>query len=632
MVDIIGKARVIVESYVDEAAAKVAGKKTGDAAAKGAEESADDGAKGFSQSFSKSLTEFGPALAGGAGGAIAAALVGGVIENMDREATSARLVASLGLGTKEIATLTKTASKIYADNWGDSFEEVQKGVAATISSFGKLDGKELLKAAENAQQFADIFEVDVVQAAAVAGIAVKNGLAKDATEAFDLMTKAAQQVPIQFRDELTDAITEYSGFFRTIGIDGPQAFGLLVSATQLGQYGIDKVGDAIKEFSIRATDSTTAVAAAFKQLGLSKDLKQLQTDLAAGGKAGKDAFDTIVTALNNIKDPLEQRQAALALFGTPLEDLSQTQLPEFIGALADGTQGLKDFDGAAKNAGETAGGSQKGSIATRLRQLKEELLTALNDPDYTGVFNKDVGLNKGFTEMLDNMGESISTFFSDAGTDFSNGFVDLAGDVNTGVNNLGTNFSEGWVAIKTDVKTEFNSIKATIKEKVDGWVSSATTAISKLPGKMKKAGSDAIQGFIDGLSDVGGSIGRSAGRIAKQFKDAINRALPDSLTFFGGKGGIPAITVKLPQLRTGARNFAGGLALVGEEGPELVHLPRGSDVYTADQTAAMGSSVVQNNTYIFQGSESFAQARADADWSAKHGTRFGSATRAVKAS
>ena len=105
-------------------------------------------------------------------------------------------------------------------------------------------------------------------------------------------------MPIQFRDELTDAITEYSGFFRTIGIDGPQAFGLLVSATQLGQYGIDKVGDAIKEFSIRATDSTTAVAAAFKQLGLSKDLKQLQTDLAAGGKAGKDAFDTIVGDLD----------------------------------------------------------------------------------------------------------------------------------------------------------------------------------------------------------------------------------------------------------------------------------------------------------------------------------------------
>ena len=34
----------------------------------------------------------------------------------------------------------------------------------------------------------------------------------------------------------------------------------------------------------------------------------------------------------------------------------------------------------------------------------------------------------------------------------------------------------------------------------------------------------------------------------------------------------------IPQFATGVTNFAGGLAVVGERGPELVRLPRGSDV------------------------------------------------------
>ena len=47
---------------------------------------------------------------------------------------------------------------------------------------------------------------------------------------------------------------------------------------------------------------------------------------------------------------------------------------------------------------------------------------------------------------------------------------------------------------------------------------------------------------------------------------------------------IPGFTVgtpdigTIPRLASGARNFQGGLAMVGERGPELVNLPRGSDV------------------------------------------------------
>lgn len=46
----------------------------------------------------------------------------------------------------------------------------------------------------------------------------------------------------------------------------------------------------------------------------------------------------------------------------------------------------------------------------------------------------------------------------------------------------------------------------------------------------------------------------------------------------------------IPGFATGVRNFAGGLAMVGENGPELVALPRGSNVYnTADTRSILNS-------------------------------------------
>lgn len=49
-------------------------------------------------------------------------------------------------------------------------------------------------------------------------------------------------------------------------------------------------------------------------------------------------------------------------------------------------------------------------------------------------------------------------------------------------------------------------------------------------------------------------------------------------------------TTAVPGFASGTSYAPGGLALVGERGPELVNLPRGSSVRTAAQTAAMGQS------------------------------------------
>lgn len=356
MVDIIGRAKVIAETVVDEQQARKAGKKAGDAVADEMGSAGDLGGQTFG-------AKLGPALVKAAGAlGVGAAIGNQILTGIEREAEGARLSASLGLDGKEAAELNAAASEIYKDAWGASFADVQKGVAATKSSFEDLRGEQLTEAAKNAQIFSDIFAVDVVEAAGVASVAVKQGLAKDAVEAFDLMTRAAQEVPIQFRGELLEAVTEYSQFFHQIGIDGPEAFALLAEGAALGQYGIDKTGDAIKEFGIRAIDASATTADAFKTLNL--DIDAMQTALAGGGDEAEAAFRKIVDGLTNIEDPAEQAQTAIALFGTPVEDLGNEKLPVFIEQLAAATTGLDNYDGATERAGD-----QSTTFSSKIKSL-----------------------------------------------------------------------------------------------------------------------------------------------------------------------------------------------------------------------------------------------------------------------
>lgn len=76
-----------------------------------------------------------------------------------------------------------------------------------------------------------------------------------------------------------------------------------------------------------------------------------------------------------------------------------------------------------------------------------------------------------------------------------------------------------------------------------------------------------------------GGIGKGIGNsIMSMIEGAINGAL----------SGIPGSPrVRLPRFAKGVRNFEGGLAVVGEQGPEIVSLPKGSNVYSNGESKQM---------------------------------------------
>lgn len=316
----------------------------------------------------KTMEGLGP-VAAGAGAAAATALSAGLFANMDAEATTDKLAAQLGASGKEAQRIGEVASGLYADAWGSSLDEVSGAVGSVIGSFedmGDATSKELRDTTTMALDFATIFETDVARAAQVAGVAVKSGLADNATQAFDLMTSASQKVPAALREDVLDAVEEYSTFFDQLGLNGKQAFGLLVQGASKGQYGIDKAGDALKEFTIRSTDMSTASVAAYKAIGL--DAGKMANEILAGGDSASAATQKIAQGILGIKDPAAQANAAIALFGTPLEDLGTKDIPKFLQALSGAAPELQRVDGAAAAAGQTLNDNAKTTLTAFQRQ------------------------------------------------------------------------------------------------------------------------------------------------------------------------------------------------------------------------------------------------------------------------
>lgn len=331
----------------------------------------------FAQALSGAMAKLGDfassgaKLAGVAGAGIALALGASVVQNLSVDAANDKLAAELGLTEAESKRVGESAGRLYADAYGESLEQVNDAVAAVMTS---IDGMSTASSAElegvtaKALDFASAFGVDVARSVQVVGQMMRTGLAADADEAYDLLVAGSQRVPVALREDLLDAVDEYGQFFSTLGYTGEEAFAVLVDGAQKGTYGIDKAGDAIKEFTIRATDMSTASVAAYDAIGLNAE--DMSNKILAGGDSAADATQQIIGGLLGIEDPAARANAAIALFGTPIEDLNTTEIPAFLKSLQEGSGSMDGFAGAADRMGATLNDNAKTSLTSWKRQAQ----------------------------------------------------------------------------------------------------------------------------------------------------------------------------------------------------------------------------------------------------------------------
>lgn len=249
---------------------------------------------------------------------------------------------------------TQIVRDIRSDGVSSNIDEIGVAVSAaksTLSALGDVSDKELDGAARKALNLAQVMGTDVAEAMQMVGIMLQNKLAKSSDEAFDLVTAGMQKMSSQMRGELPEILHEYSNFFRGMGYSGEEAMSLLVKQAAQGKFILDKTGDALKEFSFRGSNMSKSSQEAYASIGLSA--RKMSSAIAKGGTEARQALIKTAGALLRIKDPAERANAAIALFGTPAEELGVDQIPTFLKALADGTTALGDISGAADKMGRT---------------------------------------------------------------------------------------------------------------------------------------------------------------------------------------------------------------------------------------------------------------------------------------
>ncbi len=331
------------------------------------------GAKSGSDDAERSLGGMVTQLAAAAGGA--ALFSAAWSDSMDLSTGTAKVTAALGLTESQSKTAGEVAGALYADSYGESMGDVTGAVEAVMSSMaGMRDASEadLQQVTGQAMSLASAFDLDVQEAVTAAGGLISNGLAPDATGAFDLITASLQQVPAAMRGDVLDAANEYGGVFASLGLDGAAAMGMLAAASDGGAIAIDKTGDALKEFTIRATDMSTASVEAYDALGLNAE--EMSNALLAGGDSASGAMQQIVDGLLGIKDPATQANTAIALFGTPIEDLGVNEIPGFLEGLSQMGTGLGDVSGKAGELDEAMAGT-----VDPLEQMKRSFMGVLTD-------------------------------------------------------------------------------------------------------------------------------------------------------------------------------------------------------------------------------------------------------------
>ncbi len=307
------------------------------------------------------------AAIGTAGVAAGALFTKGLADNMHIEQANDKLAAQLGLTGKQAESAGKVAGKVYADNWGESIDDVNNAIKSVGNNIGDISAmapKDLQKITEGALALASTFDLDVNDSTRAAGQLMKTGLAKNATEAFDIITSGMQH-GLDKSGDFLDTLNEYAPQFAKLGISGKDALSMLSSFLQAGARDTDAAADAFKEFSIRAIDGSVTTVDAYKSLKL--NAKATGEEIAKGGPTAKAAMDQVIKALQGVKDPVEQNRIGVELFGTQWEDTVRQILPKL-----DLTKGaIQGVDGATQKMADTVGDNAQGKIDTLKRGFEQ---------------------------------------------------------------------------------------------------------------------------------------------------------------------------------------------------------------------------------------------------------------------
>lgn len=304
------------------------------------------------------------------------------------------LQASTGAADSEMQELKDTMTNIYASNHGEDFNDIADALQNVKTATG-LTGKALEDTTRTAIIMRDTFQFEVNESVRAADTMMKNfGITSN--EAYTLIAQGAQ-MGANKNGDLLDVLNEYAPQFKELGFSAEGFTDTLIKGAKEGAFSIDKVGDAIKEFNIRAKDGSDTSKQAFESLGFSAS--QMTSEFARGGESAQRAFTKVMKALNDVKDPVLQNTIGVQLFGTMWEDLggkAVTALIDIENSTDKTADTLKKIDEVKYD-----------NIGDAIEGVKRQVETSLMP-----VFNSITAWINNNRESIETFGNTVATILS----------------------------------------------------------------------------------------------------------------------------------------------------------------------------------------------------------------------------
>lgn len=315
-------------------------------------------------------------------------------EGMQNEAIRDVAQARIGIDTNTMSSVIDGSRAAFTQNFGDSIESnIDTAVAAWQSGLLTIASTpvDVTQVVAQLSTVSQILGEDIPAVARSTSQLVKTGMAKDLTEAFDLLV-AGQQDGLNVSGDWLDTISEYSTQFRKLGLTGTEALGLIRQALQGGARDTDVAADALKEFSIRVVDGSESTRTAFQDLGLDAD--EMAARFAAGGQQAHDAMDLVLDKIRAIADPVEQQRVGVMLLGTQWEDLGAAVSNMDLSKLS---SGFDDVAGASQRAADTVSANSMNEWETAKRNILgkiDEIKSAMAS------WNLGIDIPKGINDLF----------------------------------------------------------------------------------------------------------------------------------------------------------------------------------------------------------------------------------------
>ena len=369
---------------------------------KGLAKDAADSCSAMGGSFSdlaSQILSINPVVAG-----IGAAVVGicnkSVGAAVDMDQAMNQFIASTGKSSDEVERYQGVLEGIYANNYGEDFQDIADSMALVTKSMGDMSDDQLQSITESAYALQDVFGFDISESVRSAQMMVDQfGISGES--AFNLIAQGAQ-AGLDKNGDFLDSINEYSVQFAQLGLDATDMFNIFNAGAQSGAISIDKVGDAVKELGITVKDGTATDA--LEALGLNAE--ETAAAFARGGKDAFYAFLDVNEALSALEDPLQQNTLGVQLYGSMWEDLG-----------AEAVTALANYGDAFNEMTDTMGSIKEvkyddlGSMFEELKRNVELLLLPLGD----ALMPLLGDLLDACKPLVDTLGDSLAPIFEKIG-------------------------------------------------------------------------------------------------------------------------------------------------------------------------------------------------------------------------